>query len=157
MKDSINAQAARELGIVILTIPLLVILPAMLLFGVIEVRIFMAVGAMWFLIAMVLIMGVDTISEISFGHASIRREVNAAKEAREEVEKIRDQLRKIASVTVENSYILSSFTPELTAAPKSPVSMRVSNNMNKIWSFAYEGQDQADQARQEVRQLLGHQ
>lgn len=151
--------------------PILLALPGALLAGKITQEVFVAVEVLWVFIALVLIIGPDSIAEVSFGKASIKRYVKAAEadakaaeeakaeavRAREEAERIRDQLRDIARVTVENSYILSSSIAKDHLPPETKPAIRLGQNMNKVWQFVESDSKAAHYARQEVRALFGHQ
>lgn len=157
--------------------PILLVFPVALLAGKIEPEVFVAVEVLWVFIALVLIIGPDSIAEVSFGKASIRRYAKAAeadakeakeakeeavraredaKRALEEAEKIREQLREAARVTVENCYILASSVAEKYLPPGSPPANRLSQNMNKIWSFVESDPRVAHYTMQEIRGMFGH-
>jgi hypothetical protein len=105
-----NAQAvARRTGYAMLA-PLIVGLPAALFAGGIDIPIFSAVAMLWLVVSLVLIIGPESISEVSFWEASIKRDAAAAKSAREEAEAIRDELKKVARLSVENVFLLNSLT-----------------------------------------------
>ncbi|MCM2317842.1 MAG: hypothetical protein NDI93_00755 [Pseudomonas sp.] len=114
-EETQSAQAMRELGLLILMAPLLIVLPFLLLVGAIAAEAFWAVGSVWLLIALLLILGPETITEISIGKASIKRYVEAAekdarsaREAKEEAEAIRNDLREVARLNIENTFVLNS-------------------------------------------------
>jgi hypothetical protein len=81
-------------------------LPVAVFAGVVDLLTFLSIGALWLVVSAAMIFGHD-ITEITLWEASIKRDVTAAKQARDEVEVIRDQLRKVSAVTVENSYIIT--------------------------------------------------
>ncbi|MNM40744.1 hypothetical protein D3C81_515480 [compost metagenome] len=105
------------------------------------------------------------ITEITIWKASIKRDATAARQAREEVEAIRDQLRKVSAVTVENSYILSGELLLLIKhlmgdnnfeiARGSLGMNRLFHNMNEVWSFVEPDPVKAEQLRNQVRKDLG--
>lgn len=162
-------QIARRTGYAMLWIILLA-MPAALLAGGVTIDVFIAIELIWLFIAMVLIIGPDSISEVSFGKASIKRYMQAAEadakaaeeakrealRAREDAERIRDQLRELARVSVENSYILSSAIAKNFLPPNTAPAVRLATNMNTIWLFAESDPRAAHYARQDVRALFGH-
>jgi hypothetical protein len=98
---------ARRTGYAILW-PLLVGLPVALFAGGIDVTIFITVATLWLIVSFFLIIGPESISEITVWKASIKTDVRAAKEAKIEAEAIRDELRKVARLNIENVFLLQS-------------------------------------------------
>lgn len=141
-----------------------VALPVAVFAGGIDLPTFLSIGALWLVVSAAMIFGHD-ITEITLWKASIKRDVTAAKQAREEVEAIRDQIRKVSAVTVENSYILSgellllvkhlTGDQNLELARKSPGMKRLFANMNEVWKFVEPDQVKAELLRQQVRKDLG--
>lgn len=139
-------------------------LPIAVFSGAIDLPMFLSVGALWMVVSAALIFGHD-ITEITLWKASIKRDVTAAMIARQEVEAIRDQLRRIAAVTTENAYIVSGEhvllvrellgeqNAELTKT--SPGMVRLFQNMNEIWKFAEPDEKKAEIARKQLRKDLG--
>lgn len=101
-------QIMKRVGMAILLAPLIIGLPVALFAKGIDVQVFLAVASLWLVVALILILGPNSIMEVSFGSASIKRDVRAAQEARIETEAIRDNLTKVAKLLVENSFILAS-------------------------------------------------
>ncbi|MCE0852981.1 hypothetical protein LU689_24015 [Pseudomonas asiatica] len=130
--------------------------PIPLLFGKISIDVFLALEAVWLLVAGALVLGADTISKISFGVASIHMDRKKAEIARDEAKEILDRVRAIARVTVENSYIISCTTDELRRNPTSPAAERLSQNMNDLWKWVEPDERVAHYAHQDVRALFGH-
>ncbi|MBA1200505.1 hypothetical protein G7009_01640 [Pseudomonas capeferrum] len=139
-------------------------LPVAVFSGAIGLPVFLSVGALWLVVSAAMIFGHD-ITEITIWKASIKRDATAAMLAREEVEKIRDQLRRVSAVTVENSYITSGEIlllikhlmgeNNLDVAKNSPGMKRLFSNMNEIWSFVEPDPVKAELLRKKVRQDLG--
>lgn len=137
-------------------------LPIPLLAKAISVEVFSAVGLPWLLVSGALIFG-DSITVISFGKAKIKRETAKAIEASKNAEKalkeaelIRDQLRVIARVTVENTYLMSGHIMGIThvlskeageAFKGSPEGLRINENMNLAWKFVEPDSEKAEQLR----------
>lgn len=145
--------------------PLVVGLPIALFAGGIDVAVFVAVATLWLAVALVLIIGPDSVSEISFWKASIKRDALATRIAKEEVEEIRDQLRKISATSVENTYIISGEllllietlmgTTNAQAMKASAPMIRLSQNMNDVWRFVEPDAAKAEILRKKVRKELG--
>lgn len=123
----------RRTGLLMLA-PLVIALPIALFAKAIDVPIFVSVGALWLMVAVFLIVGPESISEISFGKASIKRDVKAARDARDEVEAVRDQLRVVTRAVVEDSYILAS-TGMLAAGGDQKAANRLEANLDVLSKF----------------------
>lgn len=143
-----------------------VALPIAYLSKAIDFGAFSAVAVFWLLVSAVLIFG-DSITEITLWKASIKRDATATRAAREEVEAIRDQLRKVSSVSVENTYLitgqLSSIMRSLAgeanykAFTTTPESLRLIKNMNDIWKFVEPDDHKGEEARKRFLRELGRQ
>lgn len=139
-------------------------LPIAVFCGAIDLPTFLSVGALWLIVSAAMIFGQD-ITEITLWKASIKRDAKAARLAKEEVEKIRDQLRRISAVTVENSYIISGELLELAGQlmgdssveiTKSSLGMkRLTENMNEIWRFVEPDPISSEKLRKRFRKTLG--
>lgn len=70
----------------------------------IDLGIYSAVSAVWLLVAVMLIMG-ESITEVTIWKASIKRDVQAAKDARIEAEAVRDELRTALRSLIDASEI----------------------------------------------------
>ncbi|WP_426783094.1 hypothetical protein [Pseudomonas atacamensis] len=145
--------------------PLVVGLPIALFAGGIDVAVFVAVATLWLAVALVLIIGPDSVSEITFWKASIKRDALATRVAREEVEEIRDQLRKISATSVENTYIISGELLLLietlmgtTNSQGKKVSLpmiRLNRNMNDVWKFVEPDPVKSELLRKQFRKDIG--
>lgn len=130
-------------GFVLLAVTV-VALPVAVFARVVDLLTFLSIGALWLVVSAAMIFGHD-ITEITLWEASIKRDVTAAKQARDEVEVIRDQLRKVSAVTVENSYIITGELlllvkhlmgdENLEIAQTGPGMKRLFQNMNEVWKF----------------------
>jgi hypothetical protein len=139
-------------------------LPIALLAKAITFGTFSAIAVVWLLVSAVLILN-DSITEITIWKASIKRDATATRAAREEVEAIRDQLRKISAASVENTYIISGelllLTQRLFGAQdvmnikQSPGMLRLIQNMNDVWKFVEPDEVKAEQLRKHIRKELG--
>lgn len=141
-----------------------VALPIAYLSSAIDFGAFSAVAILWLLVSAALIFG-DSITEINLWKASIKRDVQATRVAREEVEAIRDQLRKVSAVSVENTYLISS---EICGIRKSlsspedferflntPAMLRLTKNMNDVWKFVEPDEVKGEEARKAFLRELG--
>lgn len=123
----------RRTGLFMLA-PLVVALPIALFVKAIDVPTFASVGSLWLMVAVFLIVGPESISEVSFGKASIKRDVKAARDARDEVEAVREQLRIVTRAGVENSYILAS-TGMLAMGGDQKAARRLEANLEVLCKF----------------------
>ncbi|TLP71323.1 hypothetical protein FEA48_21090 [Pseudomonas nitroreducens] len=114
--SEISQKIARRVGYAIFW-PLLVGLPLALFAKGIDIQAFIAVASLWLIVSLFLIIGPDSISEITIWKASIKRDVKAAREARDEAEAIRDELRKVARLNIENVFLLNSLLANFFAGP----------------------------------------
>lgn len=105
--SEVAGQVARRTGYAIFW-PLLIGLPVALFAGGIDIPTFIAVATLWLLVSIFLIIGPESVSEISFWKASIKTDAKAAKQARNEAEAIRDELRQVARLNIENVFLLNS-------------------------------------------------
>ena len=139
-------------------------LPIAYLFKAVDFGAFSAVEVLLLLVSAALIFG-DSITEITLWKASIKRDATAARAAREEVEAIRDQLRKISAASVENTYIISGELllmsqrlfgdQHATAMKTSPGTLRLFKNMDDVWKFVEPDETKAEQLRNQFRRELG--
>lgn len=139
-------------------------LPVAVFAGVVDLPTFLSIGVLWLVVSAAMIFGHD-ITEITLWKASIKRDVTAAKQARDEVEVIRDQLRKVSAVTVENSYIISGEflllvrhlmgDENLEVVQASPGMKRLFQNMNEVWKLVEPDPIKAELLRKQIRKELG--
>lgn len=143
---------ARRTGYAMLW-PLVIGLPIALFAGGIDVAEFVSVGALWFGVAVFLIVGPETVSEVSFGKASIKRDVAAAKEIRDEVEMIRNQLQSVAKAVVEDSWILAS-TGSLAMGGELLARDRLESNLELLSAFVASDPVESDKWWSELGDLF---
>lgn len=110
-----------------------VALPIAYLSKAIDFGTFSAVAILWLLVSAALIFG-DSITEITLWKASIKRDVKATKDARDEAEKIRDELRDLARMVAEQSYLLASVGAYAMGAEQK-ARERLEKNMNDLSEF----------------------
>lgn len=139
----------KKLGVALL-VATMVGLSAMLLLGLIGLATFTALGALWLLGSFVLILGTETITEITLWKASIKRDVKAAKEIRDEVEMIREQLRKVTKGIVEDSFILASCS-HLAMGAEPAARSRLEKNLAELSKFTEPIEEKEAQWWQELR------
>lgn len=140
------------------------LLPIVLVCNGVDLKTFIALTLVWLVVSAALIFG-DDLTEITIWKASIKRDAKATRVAREEVEAIRDQLRKISAASVENTYIISGElllisyrlfgNDHVTAMKTSPGTLRLFQNMNDVWKFAEPDETKAEQLRKKFRRDLG--
>ena len=105
--SEVAERIARRTGYAILW-PLLIGLPVALFAGGIDVPTFTSVATLWLIVSFFLIVGPESVSEITVWKASIKTDARAAKKARNEAEAIRDELRQVARLNIENVFLLNS-------------------------------------------------
>lgn len=150
MSDA-SQQVARRVGYLILA-PLVIGLPTALFAKEIDIQVFTAVAVLWLLVALFLIIGHESISEITFWKASIKTDAAAAKKAREEAEKIRDQIREVSRVVVENNYLISCVSP-LASSRESAATQHFQANMDALSNFVEPDETRAREWRGRLREL----
>ena len=94
---------AKRCGFALLAVAVIG-LPIGLFSNGIDIHVYAAVATLWLLVAAMLIMG-ESITEVTFWNASIKRDVQAAKDARIEAEAVRDELRTALRSLIEASEI----------------------------------------------------
>jgi hypothetical protein len=82
-------------------------LPIALFAHGISVAVFTCVASVWLLVSVMLVLG-ESVTEVKIWQTSIKRDVQAARIARDEAEAIRDQLKQVAELNIENVYLLNS-------------------------------------------------
>ncbi|WP_375738027.1 hypothetical protein [Pseudomonas boanensis] len=126
-------------------------LPIATFAGGIDLATFGAVSVVWLLVSAMLILG-ESITEVTLWKASIKRDVTAAQTARAEAEAIRDQMRQMCRVIVENNYLLSCVS-ELAKNP-GPATQRLTDNINALEAFVEPDAEKATEWRKSVRALF---
>lgn len=142
----------KNLGVALLLIALLGLTP-LLMFDHIRVDCFVALASFWLVVSLVLIVGPETISEITVWKASIKRDVKAAKEIRNEVEYIRNELRRITKIIVEDSYVVASCT-SLAMGAEQAARARLEKNLEDLSKFAEPIKDKEDKWWAELQELF---
>lgn len=141
----------KKLGIVLLVVALLG-LPLLLISNIINLATFVAVGSLWLVGSLVLILGPETITEVTIWKASIKRDVKAAKEIREEVETVRNELRSITKLIVEDAYIVAS-SSFLAMGGESTAKKRLESNLGKLSEFVEPIKEKEDEWWRELTDL----
>ncbi|OXR38888.1 hypothetical protein PSJE_01350 [Pseudomonas jessenii] len=131
-----------------------VALPIALFAKAIEIEAFSAVAVVWLLVSAVMILG-DSITEITLWKASIKRDVQAVRDARSEVESLRDQLRAIARASAENSYILAS-TGMLAIGGDSKAGNRLEANLEVLGRFVEPDKTDENNWWKDVASVFAH-
>lgn len=112
----------------------MLVLPVLYFFDMVSLAKFVPLVAVWVFGSMVLFVGPETISELSYGALSIKRDVGAAKKYRDETEAIRDSMQDLARLMAENSYILAA-TGSL-AMGESEARDRIQKNLDELCEYA---------------------
>ncbi|MBW0149541.1 hypothetical protein [Marinobacter arenosus] len=124
----------KKAGIFLLALTLIG-LPILLLTGFIELTVFIAIGAFWLVGSFVLLLGPETISEVTIWKASIKRDVKAAREIREEMESVREELRAITKLSVESTYINAACS-FMAMGSDLQAKEKLEENLQKLSEFA---------------------
>ncbi len=124
----------KKIGLGLLLIALFG-LSALLVSNYIGLKIFIPLGTLWLVGSLVLIVGPETITEITVWKASIKRDVKAARDIRNEIEDIREQLRGITKTIVEDAYILAA-NSFLAMGGEGAARARIEKNLETLSKFA---------------------
>lgn len=141
----------KKLGIALLVLALLG-LPLLLIISIINLAAFVTIGTLWLAGSLVLILGPETITEVTIWKASIKRDVKAAREIREDVEGVRNELRSITKLIVEDAYIVAS-SSFLAMGGESAARTRLENNLKQLSEFAEPIKENEDNWWGELREL----
>lgn len=144
----------KTLGLVLLLVSLLG-LSILLILKTIGLAAFIPLATLWVISSIILLLGPDTIKEITIWKASIKRDVKAAQQTREHVEKIREEIREITKRIVEDSYILGS-TGFLAAGSAPDARKRLEANLSALSCFAEPIKEKEDQWWEELKSLFSH-
>ncbi len=146
--------------------PILLAFPVALLAGGIELKAFIALETLWLFVALFLILGPDSISEITFWKASIRRsaesaekDAKAAHKAKEEAERIRNNLRELARLNIENTFVLNSLVAGLFRDAEGnrqshPSMTLIEENLNKLTPFVSKDPQLIEAWQERMRHLM---
>jgi hypothetical protein len=124
----------KKLGLALLLIALFG-LSALLVTNCIGLELFIPLGTLWLIGSLVLIVGPETITEITVWKASIKRDVKAAQDIRNEIEGIREELRGVTKLIVEDAYILAS-SSFLAMGGDQAARTRIEKNLDTLSKFA---------------------
>ena len=86
----------------------LLVLTGILVFRLINIWEFLGLSAAWLFGLFLYMVGPETISEITIWKSSIKRDVKAAREIREEIEKIANDFKTVVKLSTENAIIVGS-------------------------------------------------
>ncbi|MBI6682894.1 hypothetical protein YA0697_14345 [Pseudomonas viridiflava] len=155
---NLDAQAiTKVIGYVMLG-PIILGLPIALFLSVIDVGIFSAVAVLWLLVSIFLIIGPESISEISFWEASIKRDAKAATDAKNEAEAIRDELKKVSKLNLENVFLLNSLTAgvykQYGTGPLPAAFLHIIKNLEELTPFISSDPDFVDKWQQEMKGIM---
>ena len=140
---------------VLLLLSALVGLSGLLIAQIIPLSLFAALAVLWLLGSFVLILGPETITEITVWKASIKRDLQAAKQFRDEAQQIREDLRRVTKGIVEDSYILASES-FLAMGGDSAAKKRIEKNLEELSKFAEPIKDNEDKWWKELEDLYAH-
>jgi len=142
----------KKLGVCVLLVGLIAV-SGLLVYGTIGVPTATFLAVIWLGASLVFILGPETITEITVWKASIKRDVQAAKEFRDQAQKISADLQNIAKLVVENSYILAS-TSGLAMGGEVPARERLEGNLSQMSSFAVPDEDEQARWWEEVTSVF---
>lgn len=120
----------------ILFFVVLFILSLLFVIETIDFYTFLAIGILFFLGFFLYMIGPETVSELTLWKSSIKRDVTAAKEIRDEIEKIANNLRNIVRLSAENSYIIAS-SSFLAMGGNNKAKEKLESNLSELSSFVY--------------------
>jgi len=112
------------------------ILSSLLIVKIVDIYSFLAIGSLFILGYFLYLIGPETVSEISLWKSSIKRDVTAAKEIRDEIEKIANDLRNVMRLAAENSYIIAS-SSFLAMGGNDKAKEKLESNLSELSSFVY--------------------
>lgn len=130
-------------------------LTVLLLMSRMQVATFLAVWFVWSVMFILWMVGPETISELTLWKASIKRDVQAAREIRDQVEQVEAHLREAAKYIAETSYILGS-TGSLAMGADVDARERLGSNMSKLSDFAEPDPHKQKEWWDEVEALFAH-
>ncbi|PVZ56520.1 hypothetical protein C9422_18530 [Pseudomonas sp. B1(2018)] len=140
---------AGRCGFALLAVAI-VALPIALFAKAIEIEAFSAVAVVWLLVAAVMILG-DSITEITLWKATIKRDVQAAKVARAEVEAVRDELRVAVKSLVDSTEI--AFSMSLSVESPDEILERRARAVERLQEFAEPDPVKLREWREELKKL----
>jgi hypothetical protein len=135
------------LGLATLLISLTIML------GLVSVLPGLAAWFMWLILTLFFLAGPETVSEITFWKASIKRDVLAARQIREEIAGTAERLRSVVRLIVENSYILGS-SSFLAMGADRLAGDRLNKNIDLLSEFAEPDKTAEDAWWQELKDLF---
>lgn len=144
----------KKLGVFLLLLAL-VGLSGLLIAKCISLSLFFALGVLWLLGSFVLILGPETITEITVWKASIKRDVQAAKEFRDEAQQIREDMRRVTKTIVEDAFILAS-SSFLAMGAESLAKARLEKNLDELSKFAEPIKEHEDKWWAELQELFAN-
>ena len=109
----------------------------------------------WGLFCFLVYVGPETITEVTFLRASIKRDLAAAREIRDEIEGVRQELRGIVRVIVEDTYILASCS-FLAAGAEQAARTRLEQNWDTLSEFAEPIKARNEKWWDELEELFAH-
>ena len=119
----------------------------------ISVTVFTALETTLFFTFFILFVGPDNVSEMTLGRWSIKHDVKVAKEIREEVQKIRDELKDITKLTVENNFITGN-TGLLPMGSDPKARKRLEDNIDKLSKIVEPDNKKEDRWWEELQALF---
>jgi len=129
----------------ILSLVFIVIVTILLILSIINVAVFIAISTVWILIFIFSLFGSETITEVKIWKTSIKRDVAAAKEIREEIEKTANELKEVVKLSMENSFIIADASL-LTwqGVQDNPALKRIEINFDKLSNIVYSKKEDRD-------------
>ena len=131
------------------------VLSVLVLLKKVDLGIFTGVSIIWFFTYLIIAGGVESIREFTAGKLSIKRSVKEAKEASQDSQRIRDELRGITKANVENAWILAS-TGMLAAGGEKAARERLEKNLDELSKFVESDKEKEDIWWEELRELFAN-
>jgi hypothetical protein len=133
----------------------LAVLSMLVILAKIELSVFTGVSIIWLFAFLMVAGGIESIIELTAGKLSIKRSVKEAKEANQEAQRIRDELREITRANVENAWILASASM-LAAGGDKKARERLEKNLSTLSEFVEADKTNEDKWWSELRELFAH-
>jgi hypothetical protein len=129
------------------------VLSILYLFNILAFIAFSTTWVVWLIIFILILVGPETVSEITVWKASIKRDVQAAREIREEIEQISDYFKSLVKLVVENSYILGS-SSFLAMGSDKDAKGRLEENLDVLTKLVEADEDEQDRWWDELHALF---
>jgi len=129
------------------------LLSVLLFFDLINIEKYIAVLTVTFIVFFISLVEPNTIKEINLWKGSIKRDVKAAKEIKESVEKTAKNLRAVVKLVVEDTFIIAS-SSILAMGADQKARKRLEDNLDKLSRFVERDSMKEDKWWSELHDLF---